>query len=142
MEQEGMMAQAAPPMSALAHSSRSRALASAAMISVPRARWRINDQGQPERAFIEGQWQPVPPSDSARMRVVSESAGEVWVGGEKSQVFRSFDNGTSWRLVSLPEKNGTAHAIAHIQFDSAHEVTIEATDGTKWTTTDGGESCK
>jgi hypothetical protein len=139
-EQQRMMPQGASQMSALANTARSRALANAAMISVPRAHWRINEEGQPERAFIEGQWQPVPPSDSARMRVLSESAGEVWVGGEKSEVFRSFDNGTSWRLVSLPEKNGTAHTIAHIRFDSAHEVTIEATDGTTWTTTDGGES--
>jgi hypothetical protein len=113
-----------------------------AAISTARPHWRINEQGQPERALADGLWRPVLPNQAARMHVLSVFNGEVWVGGEKSQVFRSFDNGTSWRLVSLPDKNGIDHSIAHIRFDSAQNIAIDAADGTTWITTDGGETWK
>ncbi len=76
------------------------------------------------------------------MHTLAVFVGEVWVGGENAQVFRSLDNGTSWRIVALPDKDGTNHTIAHIRFNSAQEITIEASDGTAWTTTDGGASWK
>jgi photosystem II stability/assembly factor-like uncharacterized protein len=129
------------PRSAFSNST-SRSLATAAGASVVRPHWRINEQGQPERAFGAGPWQPVLPNQNARMHVLSESGGEVWIGGENSQLFRSFDNGNSWRPVSLPEKDGSAHTIAHIRFESAREISIEAVDGTTWTSIDGGESWK
>jgi hypothetical protein len=44
--------------------------------------------------------------------------------------------------VPLPERNGPDHSIAHIRFDSAQEITIDAADGTSWATTDGGDSWK
>ena len=140
MEMRPTLAQ--PPAPAFANAVTARALASAQEASAARAHWRINEQGQPERAFGDGQWRPVLPGQSARMKVLAVFGGEVWVGGEESEVMRSFDNGVSWRMVSLPEKNGREHTIAHIRFDSAQEVAIEAADGTTWTTSDGGESWK
>lgn len=132
--------QAPTQPSAFANSVTTHALASASAASIARPHWRINEQGQPERAFGNGAWQPVLPNGSARMHTLAVFAGEVWVGGEKSQVFRSIDNGTSWRVVPLPEKAGSDHTIAHIRFNSAREITIEASDGTAWATTDGGAS--
>lgn len=129
------------PASAIANATTSRALAKAPSDSIARPRWRINAQGQPERAFGQGPWEPVPPSD-ARMQVLSVFGGEVWAGGDKSQVFRSTDNGATWHPVPLPEKDGTDHTIAHIRFDSAQEITIVAADGTTWSTTDRGTSWK
>jgi len=128
------------PAPAGAFANRSRALADAAGASITRPRWRLNQQGQPERAFGAGPWQPVPPNGGTRMQALSIFGGEVWAGGENSQVFRSQDNGTTWLVVTLPEKDGTAHSIAHIRFNSAQEITIEAADGTTWTTSDGGAS--
>jgi hypothetical protein len=128
------------PVSAFANAVTSHALARAPEASVARPHWRVNEQGQPERAFADGPWHPVLPNQSARMHVLSVFGDEVWVGGEKSQVFRSLDNGASWHLVTLPEKNGPDHSIAHIRFDSAQEITIDTVDGTRWTTSDGGES--
>jgi len=125
---------------AFANTTTSRTLARSPADSVARPHWRINQEGQPERAFGQGTWRPVLPNDSARMEVLAVFGGQVWVGGEKSEVFRSFDDGTGWRLVPLPEKQGSAHTIAHIRFESAQEITIEASDETTWTTADGGES--
>jgi photosystem II stability/assembly factor-like uncharacterized protein len=118
------------------------ALASAPANSIARPHWRINENGEPERAFGDGAWQPVLPNGSAKMQTLAVFGGEVWVGGENSQVFRSLDNGTSWRVVALPEKDGTEHTIAHIRFNTALKITIEASDGTTWTTADGGATWK
>lgn len=141
-ESQRMGAETPASVSAFANTTTSHALAAASAASVTRPHWRINEQGQPERAFGQGTWHPVLPSDGARMEVLAVFGGQVWVGGEKSQVFRSYDDGTSWRLVPLPEKPGSAHTIAHIRFESAQEITIESADGTTWTSTDSGESWK
>ena len=133
-----LSAQGLPSASAFADTARKRALAIAPAASVAKARWRINEQGQPERAFGNGPWQPVLPPGSPRMQALSVVRGEVWVGGESSRVLRSVDNGSNWQTVTLPEKDGTAHTIAHIRIDSAQQITIEASDGTTWSTTDGG----
>lgn len=133
--------QAPAQASAFANSVTTHALGRASAASIARPHWRINEQGQPERAFGDGAWQPVLPNGSAKMHTLAVFVGEVWVG-ENAQVFRSLDNGTSWRIVALPDKDGTNHTIAHIRFNSAQEITIEASDGTAWTTTDGGASWK
>ena len=140
IESQSMDAVIPASASAFANTTTSHALARAPAASIARPHWRINEQGQPERAFGQGAWRPVLPNDSARIDVLAVFGGQVWVGGENSQVFRSFDDGTSWRLVPLPEKQGSAHTIAHIRFESAQEITIEAADGATWTSTDGGES--
>jgi photosystem II stability/assembly factor-like uncharacterized protein len=106
--------------------------------SLARPHWRINAQGQVERAFGEGPWTPVMSNVAARMRVVSVFGGEVWVGGEKSLVFRSADGGESWNPVLLPGKGGMEHTILHIRFGSGEEIRIEAADGTTWVSADGG----
>jgi hypothetical protein len=142
MESEKMETGIPASVSAFANTATSKALARAPAASLARPHWRINEQGQPERAFGQGAWHPVLPNDSARMEVLAVYGGEVWVGGEKTQVFHSFDDGVSWRVVPLPEKLGSTHTIAHIRFESAQEITIEAADGATWTSTDGGESWK
>jgi hypothetical protein len=134
--------QAPAQASAFTNTVTTHALANASAASIVRPHWRINEQGQPERAFGNGAWQPVLPIGSAKMHSLAVFEGEVWVGGEKSQVFRSIDNGTSWRVVALPEKDGADHTVAHIRFNSAQEITIEASDGASWTTTDGGATWK
>jgi photosystem II stability/assembly factor-like uncharacterized protein len=109
---------------------------------VARPHWRIDEQGQPERSINGGAWQPVPPGQNEKMHVVAVYGGEVWVGGENSQVFRSYDNGATWRNVPLPDPEGRTRTIVHIRFDSAQDIAIESGDGTSWTTLDGGESWK
>jgi photosystem II stability/assembly factor-like uncharacterized protein len=66
----------------------------------------------------------------------------VWVGGEGQRLYRSTNNGTTWVPIALPTKGTGAHTIAHIRFADALAGTVEAEDGTIWTTTDGGASWK
>lgn len=139
---EASRVQSPAPVSAFSNSMTAKALASAPASSIARPHWRLNDLGQPERTFGNGVWEQVLPTKSPKMHVLSIYAGEVWVGGDKSTVMRSFDNGTTWRVVPLPEKNGKDHAIAHIRFENAETITIEAADGAEWSSVDGGETWK
>jgi photosystem II stability/assembly factor-like uncharacterized protein len=107
-----------------------------------RAHWRINAAGQAERSFGNGAWAPVMPDDNAKMRVVSVFGSEVWLGGEKLRLYHSIDNGTTWLLVRLPNKDNGEHAITHIRFQSGQVGTVEADDGTQWDTIDGGQTWK
>lgn len=104
----------------------------------PRAHWRINGDGNLERAFGDGAWQAVAIGDHARLHVVATVGGIVWAGGENDALYRSQDNGATWQPVQLPPKNGAGHVLAHIRFDDAAAGTIEASDGTTWSTSDCG----
>jgi hypothetical protein len=104
--------------------------------------WRISEQGRLERTFASGRWEPVLASEPGRMHVVSVVAATVWAGGENDALYRSQDEGVSWQKIALPQKNGIQHVIAHIRFENATTGTIEAQDGTRWTTSDGGATWK
>jgi hypothetical protein len=127
--------------SAFANSVTARALSHASMAAVStRPHWRIDSAGQAVRSFGNGAWQPVLPNESAKMLVVSVFDLQVWVGGENSRLYRSEDNGNTWILAPLPMKNGLEHEIVHIRFQTQASGVVEASDGTSWTTTDGGVS--
>ena len=127
---------------AFANAATTKALSKAAATPVARAHWRINQQGQPERAFGNGPWQSVLPADAPPMRVLATAGEEVWAGGDDAQVYQSIDGGQTWSKIALPEKNGSRHTIAHIQIDSPSEIAIRASDGTTWTSSNGGASWK
>lgn len=130
------------PAAAFANTITERAMSAGSSIAAARPHWRINSIGQAERAFGEGVWQAVLPQEQAKMRVISVFEHGVWIGGENSRLYRSTDNGATWRLVALPEKDGREHSIAHIHFQTAESGTVESDDGTEWTTSDGGNSWK
>jgi Photosynthesis system II assembly factor YCF48/Putative zinc-finger len=105
-----------------------------------RPHWRINESGQVERSFGYGEWQAVLPNEKWKMRVVSVFDSDVWVGGEELHLYHSTDNGATWNAVTLPNKAAGEHAVAHIRFQTQQAGTVEAEDGTSWTTTDGGRT--
>ncbi|HEY4050038.1 MAG TPA: YCF48-related protein [Acidobacteriaceae bacterium] len=105
-----------------------------------RPHWRINESGQVERSFGYGAWQAVFPNEKWKMRVVSVFDSDVWVGGEALHLYHSTDNGATWNAVTLPNKAAGEHAIAHIRFQTQQAGTVEAEDGTSWTTADGGRT--
>jgi hypothetical protein len=107
-----------------------------------RPHWRINSLGQPEHSFGDGAWQAVLPYEQSRMRVVSVFDSEVWIGGDSSRLYHSTDNGTTWNLVALPDKDGREHSIAHIHFQTVQSGTVESDDGTVWITSNGGSTWK
>jgi photosystem II stability/assembly factor-like uncharacterized protein len=133
---------AAPASAAFANNATTHALAKASTTALARPHWRINRQGQPERAFGSGPWQSVLPADAPPMRVLATAGADVWTGGDDAQVYHSPDGGQTWSRIALPEKNGMGHSIAHIQIDSPTNITIRASDGATWTTSNSGASWK
>jgi hypothetical protein len=103
-----------------------------------RPHWRINDMGQVERSLGNGLWEAILPLEKSKMRVVSVFNADVWVGGERSRLFHSADSGTTWKILTLPEKGGSEHVIAHVRFQTSLLGTVQAADGTSWATADGG----
>jgi hypothetical protein len=133
---------ATAPATAFVNTITERALSTASVAAAARPHWRINSTGQAERSFGDGAWQAVLPNESSRMRVISVFSGEVWIGGENSRLYHSSDNGATWKLIALPSKDGPLHSIAHIHFQTLQSGTVEAEDGTFWTTADGGSAWK
>jgi hypothetical protein len=107
-----------------------------------RPNWRIDSTGAVERTLGEGVWQKVLTDEKTKMRVVSVSNSEVWVGGDNARLYHSADGGDTWSAVMLPVKNGRDHAIAHISFQTRQAGVVQADDGTSWSTADGGVSWK
>jgi hypothetical protein len=133
----GLRSGSAQTYSGFGGSGRGGSQASPAVVARPH--WRIED-GKPERSLSDGEWRAVLPNETAKMRVVSVIDDDVWIGGESSRLYHSTDNGVRWTQVKLPEKNGGEHAIAHVRFQTSRTGTVEAADGTWWTTADGGAS--
>ncbi len=76
------------------------------------------------------------------MRVISVFGSDAWLGGESPRLYHSKDDGNTWHLVELPHKGSGGHAVAHIRFQSELVGTVEAYDGTQWSTVDGGQTWK
>jgi len=60
----------------------------------------------------------------------------------KCPLYHSSDSGNTWNIVPLPVKNGDEPVIVHIRFQTPQAGTVEAADGTSWTTADGGATWK
>ncbi|HEX4311559.1 MAG TPA: zf-HC2 domain-containing protein [Acidobacteriaceae bacterium] len=103
-----------------------------------RPRFRINGQGQIERATEAGAWQPVAVGPVVHFRVVSVAGTGIWAGGDQLRLFHSLDNGVTWLEVPLPASADRAHAIIHIRIESPQKLTVEADDGMTWISIDGG----
>jgi hypothetical protein len=131
-----------PSVPAFMNDGTERALSAASVTSAAHPHWRINSQGRAERSYGDGAWQTVLPHEQARMRVVSVFDTEVWIGGDHSRLYHSSDNGATWNLIALPDKDSREHSIAHIHFQTAQSGTVKAEDGTVWTTLNGGSMWK
>ena len=107
-----------------------------------RKHWRINEAGQVERSVDGTSWQAAIPGNQARMHAVWVSGRDVWIGGEGLSLFRSGNEGATWQRIPLPSKDRGAHTIKHIRFQGDRLGTVQADDGTQWSTVDGGQSWK
>jgi Putative zinc-finger len=110
--------------------------------AIGRTHWRINEAGRAERSSGDGTWQAVLPEDHTRMTVISVSGDDVWLGGEKLRLFHSSDNGATWQFQQLPSRNGIASPMTHIRFQDVQKGVVEAADGARWSTLDGGRTWK
>ena len=137
-----LKADPAPSAPAFGNEAMERTRSAVSITAAARPHWRINGAWQPERSYGDGAWQAVLPHEQSKMRVVSVFGDEVWIGGDSSRLYHSADNGTTWNLVVLPDKNGRVHSIAHIHFQTAQSGTVVADDGTVWITSNGGNTWK
>jgi hypothetical protein len=130
------------PAPAFAPTAPNRALSKSgpAAALLTRPRWRIDRNGMPERSMSAGVWQKIVPDETAKIKVVSILNEDVWMGGESTRLYHSTDNGNTWKAIVLPAKGAPSHVIVHIRFKTRQVGTVEADDGTSWTTTDGGAS--
>ena len=106
-----------------------------------RTHWRLSEDGQMERSFATGTWQPV--LEGTKFRVLSVSGPDIWAGGDHLMLLHSADDGKTWAPVALPgksDKSGKVPSVAHIRLQTAQSLTVEADDGSSWTTTDGGKT--
>lgn len=127
-------------MSAFTSLSKAPELAERQSLDAGRPHWRINSSGLAERSIGDGAWQAVLQNETAKMRVVAVFGNDVWIGGEGLKLYHSSNNGATWSLVSLPEKTSDGHAITHVVFQPPLAGSVEADDGTSWTTVDGGKT--
>ena len=137
---EGSRALSARPAPAFAYTSNAQQLAAARNVNAVASSWRINNNGQAEHSISDGGWQTVLENEKLKMRVVTVVGNEVWIGGEALHLFHSSDNGTTWNVVSLPGKTSGEHAITHVLFQSPQVGTVDADDGTSWSTLDSGKT--
>jgi hypothetical protein len=131
---------ASPPSISASAPSFVGAFAKSAMKADASAHWRIDVAGHLESSYGQGPWEPVAVASLTKVNVVAVIGGAVWVGGENDALYLSHDRGLTWQGVPLPEKDGRGHTLAHIRFENALSGTVEAADGTKWATADGGTS--
>jgi hypothetical protein len=120
------------------HSMPSLANGATARVNAAHPLWRINGQGQLERSLNDGQWTAVLGGHGQVIHVLSVSGQQLWAGGDHSRIYHSTDDGQTWKVAILPPKNGADHSIAHVRSASEREIRINASDGTEWTSTDGG----
>jgi hypothetical protein len=117
---------------------------SSAMLAKKSARphWRINGSGQVQVSYGDGAWSRMLADESAKFAVISVIGGDVWAGGENARLYHSTDSGATWTPIPLPTKNGTAHTIVRIHFQTPQAGSVECDDGTAWISTDGGRTWK
>ena len=132
-------ARSSPAFAAMSKASR---LTEAQSLDSAHPHWRIKSSGQAERVIGDGAWQPVLTNEKSKMRAVAVFGNDVWIGGEDLRLYHSSDNGTTWSLVSLPGTTSGDHAITHIVFQTQQAGSVEADDGSSWTTADGGKTWK
>ena len=139
-DEKANVASAAKPTQSAGQPYIAGAIASKSALAKTAARvnWRISPEGRVERQVGAGPWELELPAELAKMRVVSVYGGTVWVGGDEQRLYRSSDNGATWTAVALLAKGTAAHSIAHVRFTTSATGTVEAEDGTRWITTDGG----
>jgi len=82
------------------------------------------------------------PDERAKIRVISVFGNNVWLGGESLHLYHSQGDGATWSLVQLPNKEIGIRSVTRIHFQSEQAGTVEADNGVRWSTVDGGQTWK
>jgi photosystem II stability/assembly factor-like uncharacterized protein len=110
-------------------------------LGLPAALWSISASGKVQRSQDGAKtWEEVPVADGVTFRVITASAGEVWVGGPGGALYHSSDGGVGWQRVNL-ESGGISvtEAIVGIRVRDPQHLTVTTAAGEHWVTEDGGQ---
>jgi hypothetical protein len=104
-------------------------------LAAAHGKWRISSDGHVEHLIGPTYWTRVPVNQDTRFRVISVLGNDVWTGGSGGALFHSHDGGQYWIRVTL---SGEAASVVSIQFDDPQHGTVTTSEGTRWSTSDGG----
>jgi len=114
--------------------------------------WQITAAGNLQRSFDGGKsWESVPVFQSGvnqagvystgRLRVVTATGFQVWVGGSGGALLHSQDAGRHFTNVRVHRKRATLTGdIVALAFPDPEHGRVETADHDVWTTSDGGKT--
>jgi Putative zinc-finger len=107
--------------------------------AIPAITWRVSPSGIVERSADGGAtWTREPGVDAPAARAIRAPSRDVcWIVGDSGLILR-FEAGRGWARLSPPAQIG----FIAVEASDAVRATIEATDGRRFTTTDGGQTWK
>jgi hypothetical protein len=105
--------------------------------AAPAITWRVWVSGLVERSADGGTtWTREPGVDAPGARaVIAPTADACWIVGDAGLILR-FETGRGWTRVAPPAQIG----FVAIEAPDAHNATITAADGRRFTTADGGQT--
>jgi hypothetical protein len=109
-------------------------------VATPPRRWTISSTGKVLRSLDAGNsWHEVSVGGEGIFRALSVSGSDIWVGGNKGELYHSSDYGEHWAELKPAVEGTTLNSdIVHIEFtDDKRGFLTTATQGT-WSTSDGG----
>jgi hypothetical protein len=104
-------------------------------------KWRLSEDGLPERSFTSGQWEKVQVDHRSGFRAFSATGMDVWVGGPGGLLYRSEDMGLNWsRVIPVTSAGSLTDDIVSISFSDHLHGTVRTVSGQTWTTADAGKT--
>ena len=111
------------------------------LATAPHSLWRITPEGHLEHLQGDGTWTRALADQPVAFRTVAVVGNDVWAGGNDGALFHSVDSGEHWTQV-VPSADGHAEtsAVVSIRFATISQGSIGTEAGTRWTTSDRGQT--
>ncbi|MGB8887416.1 MAG: YCF48-related protein [Candidatus Korobacteraceae bacterium] len=107
----------------------------------PPAHWRITADGHLERSAAADTWTRVLADRPVVFRAVAVVLNDIWTGGDNGALFHSIDGGNNWSQVVLSaDGRPETSAVVSIQFDDVWHGSVATQAGSRWTTSDRGQT--
>ncbi len=107
----------------------------------PHSLWRIAPEGHLEHHLADGTWTRALADQPVSFRAVAVVGNDVWAGGDGGALFHSVDGGEHWsRVVLSADGHAETSAVVSIGFVTVSQGSIATEAGTKWTTSDRGQT--
>jgi hypothetical protein len=138
--------QTSPVPPTTGRSSKQKTDNSPAMIAVRKLagpqQWSLSPQGTVQRSSNGGTtWVPIEVAKGNVFRAIAFIGNQVWAAGNMGALYHSLDNGQHWtQVVPVSQGEKLQTDIIHIQFPDPQHVSLNATNGQVWVSSDGGQT--